>query len=69
MKEVLERISEPTPKFFKKIRKIATLLVGISGAILVAPIALPTGLITAASYILFAGSAVGITASTTSTMK
>jgi len=69
MKEVLERLSEPTPTFFKKVRKIAGFLVGVSGAILVAPIALPTGLITVAGYVLFAGSAVGITASTTSTMK
>jgi len=69
MKEFLERLSEPTPKFWKKVLKIATGLVTVSGAILVSPVALPTGLVTVAGYVAVAGTVAGIGAKSTSTMR
>lgn len=69
MKQLLERISEPTPKFWRKVRNIATGLVTISSAILVAPVALPASIVTIAGYIAFGGTILGISAQSTSTMR
>jgi hypothetical protein len=65
---LLQRITAPTPSFFKKIRKLGIILATISGAILAAPLVLPPALITAATYLGIAGSvatAVSQTASET----
>ena len=55
MKKIVERIQEPTPKFFKKIRNIGLMLTAISGVIATAPISLPTVLVTVAGYLAVAG--------------
>jgi hypothetical protein len=36
-----ERVASPTPKFFKTVRNISIVLAVVSGAILIAPIAMP----------------------------
>ena len=59
------RITSPTPVFFKKIQKIGLILGGIGGAILAAPVALPAVVTTIAGYLATAGivaSAVSTTA-------
>lgn len=67
--ELLERLSEPTPKFFKKVLKISMLLATIGTALVTAPISLPAGLVAAGGYLITAG-AVGIgVAKTASTMR
>ena len=55
MKKIVERIQEPTPKFFKKIRNIGLMLTAISGVIPTAPISLPAVLVTVAGYLAVAG--------------
>ena len=55
MKKIVERIQEPTPKFFKKIRNIGLALTAISGVIATAPVSLPTVLVTVAGYLAVAG--------------
>ena len=55
MKKIVERIQEPTPKFFKKIRNIGLMLTAISGVIATAPISLPAVLVTVAGYLAVAG--------------
>ena len=55
MKKIVERIQEPTPKFFKKIRNIGLMLTAISGVIAIAPISLPAVLVTVAGYLAVAG--------------
>ena len=55
MKKIVERIQEPTPKFFKKIRNIGLMLTAISGVIATAPISLPVVLVTVAGYLAVAG--------------
>lgn len=55
MKKVIERIQEPTPKFFKMIRNIGLLLTAVSGVIATAPISLPAIVTTAAGYLAVAG--------------
>lgn len=55
MKKIVERIQEPAPKFFKKIRNIGLMLTAISGVIATAPISLPAVLVTVAGYLAVAG--------------
>ena len=55
MQNVIQRVQEPTPRFFKKIRNIGLLFTALSGAVLAAPVILPAALITAAGYIAIAG--------------
>ena len=55
MKKIVERIQEPTPKYFKKIRNIGLVLTAISGVIATAPISLPAVLVTVAGYLAVAG--------------
>lgn len=50
-----QRIKEPTPPFFKKIRNIGLLLATIGGTILTAPVVLPSILVTIATYMTVAG--------------
>lgn len=51
----LERCSEPTPKFFKKLRTIGVVLAAVGGVLLAAPVALPAVLVTAGGYLITAG--------------
>ena len=60
--EILNRIKAPTPKWWKKFRNTAGVIAGIAGALIVAPIALPVGVITAFTYIAVVGGAVAGTA-------
>jgi len=55
MKKVIERIQEPTPKFFKKIRNLGLLLTAVSGVIATAPVSLPAVVITVSGYLAVAG--------------
>ncbi|MFZ5551577.1 MAG: hypothetical protein ACOZCO_00570 [Bacteroidota bacterium] len=51
----LERCSEPTPKFFKKIRTIGLILAATGGVLVATPIALPVAVIAAGGYLIVAG--------------
>lgn len=55
MKKVIERIQEPTPKFFKTIRNIGLVLTAVSGVIATAPVTLPAIVVTVAGYLAVAG--------------
>jgi len=55
---VVERVKAPTPKFFKTLRTIGLALAATGGAILASPIALPSGLVAAAGYVILAGGVV-----------
>lgn len=50
-----ERIKKPTPPFFKKLRNIGIVLAATGGAILAAPVTLPSIIITIATYLTVAG--------------
>jgi hypothetical protein len=52
---VLERIQEPTPKFFRVLRTIGMCLVAAGGALVAAPVALPAVVLTIAGYLTVAG--------------
>ncbi|MGE0079217.1 MAG: hypothetical protein AB7S48_15265 [Bacteroidales bacterium] len=53
---IVKRLTAPTPKFFKTVRTVGLCLAAVGGAILTAPIALPTFIVTAAGYLTVAGS-------------
>ncbi len=50
-----ERLTAPTPNFFKKLRNIGLIITAASAAILTAPISLPIIVITVAGYLAVAG--------------
>lgn len=50
-----ERIKKTTPPFFKKIRNIGVVLAATGGAILAAPVALPSIFVSIATYLTIAG--------------
>lgn len=52
---IAKRAKAPTPKFFKILRTIGLTLLGISGSVMAAPVALPAAVVTAAGYIAVAG--------------
>ena len=53
--KLLERYQKPTPTFFRKLRNIGIALATAGGAIIAAPIALPSFAITIATYLTVAG--------------
>lgn len=52
---LIDRVSAPTPKWFKIIRNIGITLTAVGGAILAAPIALPATIVTVAGYVVLGG--------------
>ncbi|MBF8457247.1 hypothetical protein IV494_08630 [Kaistella sp. G5-32] len=55
MKKIINRLQEPTPRFFQRIRNFGLLLTGVSAVISTAVIPLPAILITIAGYTALAG--------------
>lgn len=53
---VIDRVQAPTPKFFRVLRTIGIALASAGGALLVAPAALPAGILAIAGYLAVAGS-------------
>ncbi len=53
---IKQRLKEPTPKFFKKIRNIGLAIAATGTAILTAPVALPVLVLKIAGYLAVAGS-------------
>jgi hypothetical protein len=53
--KIIQRMKQPTPSFFRKVRNAGLALVSISGAILAAPVALPALVVTIAGYVTVAG--------------
>ncbi|WP_417882297.1 hypothetical protein [Xanthomarina gelatinilytica] len=52
---IVERYKKPTPKFFKTLRNIGIALATAGGAIIAAPIAMPTIVVKIATYMTVAG--------------
>lgn len=55
MKKLVQRIQEPTPKFFRKLRNIGLALTAVSGVIVTAPVSLPALVVSLAGYMAVAG--------------
>lgn len=65
---IIERMSAPTPKFFKTLRNISMLLTALGATLIASPVALPAVIIKIAGYIAVAG-AVGTTVSQAVTIE
>ncbi|MGX9985903.1 hypothetical protein [Soonwooa purpurea] len=52
---IVSRIQEPTPKWFKIIRSTGLILSAVGGVLVAAPVALPATLITIGGYLLLGG--------------
>ena len=50
-----KRWNSKTPKFWKKVQQIAIVAGTVAGVIIAAPVALPAALVTAAGYVVTAG--------------
>ncbi len=50
-----ERWSAPTPKFWKRVQRIAITVGAVAGVIIAAPITLPAAVVTVATYAITAG--------------
>jgi len=61
---IVQRMKEPTPKFFRVLRTAGLVLAAASGALLAAPVALPASIITIAGYLTVAGSVASAVAQT-----
>ncbi|TDE01123.1 hypothetical protein [Flavobacterium hiemivividum] len=48
---VIERAKAPTPKFFRILRNVGLVLLGISSSIVAAPLALPVVIVSVAGYL------------------
>ena len=55
MKKLVQRIQEPTPKFFRKLRYIGLALTAVSSVIVTAPVSLPALVVSVAGYLAVAG--------------
>ena len=65
MENLKERWNAKTPKFWKKVQRIAIIAGTVAGLIIAAPVALPAALITTAGYVVAIGTAVATTAQLT----
>jgi hypothetical protein len=52
---IVKRWSAPTPKFWKRVQKIAITVGAVAGVIIAAPITLPAAVVTVATYAITAG--------------
>lgn len=60
MSNIINRMQESTPKFFRVLRNIGATLTAISVAVISTPVALPVILTQIAGYLAVAGSVMGI---------
>lgn len=52
---IRQRWSAKTPKFWKRVQKVAITLGAVAGVLIAAPITLPAAVVTVASYAITAG--------------
>ena len=64
MKNIVQRVKAPTPKFFKKVRNIGLALAAIGTTLLTAPVSLPAVVIKIAGYLAVAGGVAGTVSQT-----
>jgi hypothetical protein len=52
---LVERISAPTPKWFRVLRTIGLTLATVGGTIIASPVAIPAAIVTVAQYLVLGG--------------
>ena len=61
---LVSRIQEPTPKWFRIVRNLGLALSAVGGVLVAAPVALPAGIVTVGGYLLLGGSIIGAVSQT-----
>lgn len=64
MKQIIERVKAPTPKFFRKLRLIGLILASVATTLVAGPVALPAVVIKIAGYLAVAGAVAGAVSQT-----
>jgi len=65
MESLKERWNAKTPRFWKRVQRIAIIAGTVAGIVIAAPVTLPAAVVTAAGYIVAVGTAVATTAQLT----
>ena len=55
MKQIMNRLQQPTPPFFQKVRNIGLVIAAVGTSIIAAPVVLPVLLVNIAGYLVVAG--------------
>jgi hypothetical protein len=55
MKKIMNRLQQPTPPFFQKVRNIGLVIAAVGTSIIAAPVALPIVMVNIAGYLIVAG--------------
>ena len=61
---LVSRIQEPTPKWFRIVRNLGLALSAVGGVLVAAPVALPAAVVTVGGYVLLGGSIIGAVSQT-----
>ena len=61
---LISRVAEPTPKWFRIVRNLGLALSAVGGVLVAAPVALPAAVVTVGGYLLLGGSIIGAVSQT-----
>lgn len=61
---LVSRVQEPTPKWFRIVRNLGLALSAIGGVLVAAPVVLPAGIVTIGGYLLLGGTIIGAVSQT-----
>lgn len=61
---LVSRIQEPTPKWFRIVRNLGLALSAVGGVLVASPVALPAGIVAVGGYLLLGGSIIGAVSQT-----
>ena len=61
---LVNRVQEPTPKWFRIVRNIGLALSAVGGVLVAAPVALPAGVVSVGGYLLLGGTIIGAVSQT-----
>lgn len=69
MKKIVNRLQQPTPVFFKKLRNVGLALAAAGTALLTAPVALPAIVVSIGGYLALAGTVITAVSQSAVTME
>lgn len=61
---LVSRVQEPTPKWFRIVRNLGLALSAIGGVLVAAPVALPAAMVSVGGYLLLGGTIIGAVSQT-----
>ena len=61
---LVSRVQEPTPKWFRIVRDIGLALSAVGGVLVAAPVALPAAVVSVGGYLLLGGTIIGAVSQT-----